>query len=141
MAVQEVASVTMNNTLTIGALTGGFNDFQPGIGTKRTLHYVSVAASGSTHSVTVQWADSNQTPAAISLELEARVPPGCGVTGGRVNLSDAACHIITGIGTCSTARGGDGAELAYTLNADQAPKLATGDSNNTPTIMFTLIED
>jgi hypothetical protein len=144
MEVIEIAAMGLNNTntitLTIDTASSGGASAQDDTDTSKLLQYTSLV-SGSTHrSITAQWGSSDVAPDGTQLNLEATsVPTDCGASAGAITLSSTSKPIITGIGSCATGVGPNGAELTYTLSVLNFTQLKAGD-NTTVTITYTLTD-
>jgi hypothetical protein len=145
MNVNEIAVMELNDSsqisLTVVPPTLGGDPPVDDSDNSKLLHYTSVVASGNTRTITAEWGPADAAPAGTSLKLEATgVPANCGSAAGQIDVSNSATTIISGIGSCATGRGANGAELTYTLSVDDAAQLVAGDSQ-TATITLTLTED
>lgn len=144
MQVNEVVLIDLNNTgtitLTTNAPVNGGEDPAGDSDNSKLLQYTSLVASGTTRNITAQWGATDQAPAGTSLSLQATsVPAGCGTAAAQITINDTAQNIITGIGSCATGTGSNGAELTYTFNIDTVGSLVVGDSE-TVTITLTLTD-
>ncbi len=143
ISVGDVNIIALNNTsdvtLTVSAPgTPGDDPVGSSDATKK-LQYTSIVASGLSRIITVD-ADANP-PAGTGLTIEAAVPAGMGTTGGSKTLSLAAGtqNIITGVGSCATGTGANGATLTYTLSVSD--KTALLNASTTITATFTILDD
>ena len=144
MQVVEIAVMGLNNantiTHTIDTATSGGASAQDDTDSSKLLQYTSLVAGATQRSITAQWGGSDAAPAGTQLNLEATsVPTDCGSAASAVTLSSTAKPIITGIGSCATGVGSNGAALTYTLSVDDFTALAAGESKKA-TITYTLTD-
>ena len=144
MNVNEVVLLDLNDTSTVvlttvaptngGELPVGSTD------SSKLLQYTSLAPTGQTRNLTVQWGGADAAPAGTSLQLEATsVPAGCGTAAPQVTVGPSALALITGIGSCATGTGASGAQLTFTFTIDDVNALVVGD-NATVTLTYTLTD-
>jgi hypothetical protein len=144
MQVNEVVLIDLNSTATITLTTNapanGGEDPTGDTDNSKLLQYTSLVASGTTRNISAQWGGTDQAPAGTSLLLEATsVPAGCGSASAQITIDSTARNIITGIGSCATGTGANGAEMTYTFQIDDVSQLVVGD-NQTVTITLTLTD-
>ena len=144
MQVNEIALIDLNNTtavtLTTNPPANGGEDPVGDTDSSKLLQYTSLVASGVARNITAEWGATDAAPAGTSLKLEATsVPGGCGTGAAQVTLSNVAQNIVTGIGSCATGTGANGAVLTYTFSIDTVTALVVGD-NKTVTVTFTLTD-
>jgi hypothetical protein len=140
--VNEVCLIDLNSTATITLNTiapaAGGMDPTGDTDASKLLQYTSLVPSGQTRLITANWDALDAAPAGTSLRLVATsVPAGCGSAGAQITLSNLAQNVITGIGSCATGVGANGAALLYTFSVDTVGSLVVGDTS-TVTVTFTL---
>jgi len=147
MNVVECVVIDLNDTSTITLQTtapavGGDPVTGATDSTKR-LQYTSLVPAGQTRRVTANWGPADSAPAGTSLRVEITAINGvagnCGTATGQITLSNVAQNIITGIGSCRTGTGANGATVTYTFSIDDISQLQVGDSK-TVTVTFTLTD-
>jgi hypothetical protein len=148
MNVNEVVLIDLNNTSTLTLSTtapanGGEDPTGEIDSTSKLLQYTSLVASGTTRNISVAWSGAldGACPGGTHLEAEAiTVPGGCGsaVSSG-VTVSGTDQNIITGIGSCATGTGANGAQMEYRFVVDNVSSLVVGDSTSVR-LVFTLTD-
>ncbi|MBN2735872.1 MAG: hypothetical protein JXR70_02750 [Spirochaetales bacterium] len=142
LQVLEVVLIDMNSTalitLSTSAPTNGGEDPTGQSDNSKLLQYTSLVASGTSRNITISMVGS--APAGTSLSAEAvSVPANCGTAAGAAIVGGTAANLITGIPSCATGTGANGAAITYTLNVDTVTSLNVGDSS-TVTVTFTLAD-
>ena len=144
MQVNEVVLIDLNNTSTITLTTNppvnGGEDVLGDSDSSKLLQYTSLVGAAQTRNITVQWGGADVAPAGTSLDvIAASVPAGCGTAAPLVTIDATAQPLITGITSCATGTGANGAALTYTFNVDTIGSLVVGESQ-TVTITYTLTD-
>jgi hypothetical protein len=148
MNVNEIVLIDINNT---GALTlsttapgnGGEDPTGQTDSTSKLLQYTSLVAGGASRNISVAWSGAldGACPAGTHLEAEAiSIPGSCGsAVAGGVTVSGSDQNIITGIGSCATGTGANGAQMEYRFVVDTVSSLVVGDSTSVR-LVFTLTD-
>lgn len=144
LQVNEIALIDLNDasaiTLTTNAPAAGGAGVLGDSDSSKLLQYTSLVASTVTRRITVNLSGS-AVPAGTLLYLEATsVPANCGTAGGQLTLSTTAANLISGIGSCATGVGANGAALTYTFHIDDVNQLVVG-STSSITVNFTLTDN
>ena len=144
LQINEIVLIDLNNTaaitLTTNAPTAGGENPLGDTDATKLLQYTSLVATGLTRKITVAWGGTETAPAGTSLKLVASaIPAGCGTAAPQVTITNGTQDLVTGIGSCATGTGTNGAALTYTFSIDDVTQLVVGD-NKTVTITFTLID-
>lgn len=147
MNVLEVVIIDLNDTSTVTLQTNapavGGDPVTGDTDSSKRLQYTSLVPAGQSRRITANWGVADSAPAGTSLRVEITAINGvagnCGTAAGQITLSNVAQNIITGIGSCRTGTGANGATVTYTFSIDDVSQLEVGDSR-TVTVTFTLTD-
>ena len=122
MQVIEVVLIDLNSTaaitLTTNAPAAGGDPVTGDTDATKLLQYTSLVGAAVTRNITANWGAADAA---------------------QINLSNVGVNIITGIGSCATGVGVNGAELTFTFSVDTVGSLVVGD-NQTVTVTYTLTD-
>ena len=147
MQVSEVVLIDINNTATLtlsvsAPTNGGEDPTGQTDSTSKLLQFTSLVASG-TRNIQVSWSGAldGACPTGTHLEAEAiSVPGSCGsAVAGGVTVDATDRNIITGIGSCATGTGANGAQMEYRFVVDTVSSLVVGQTRSVR-LVFTLTD-